>query len=72
MDDQPAVAPPIDPALLTYLERLFPDQAPNLRLSDKEVWYAAGGVHVVRHLRMILQQQQEKPLETTNVLRRRR
>jgi hypothetical protein len=42
--------PPIPENLLAALARQFPDQAPDLTVSDKEVWFRAGQVSVVRWL----------------------
>lgn len=59
-EDRP---PHIDPAVVAYLQRLFPDRSPTLTMAEKEVWYAAGSAAVTRHLLHLLKQQQENILE---------
>lgn len=41
----------IDNELLSYLEELYPDKAPDLTMEEKAIWFAAGQVSVVRHLK---------------------
>ena len=41
----------IDESLLQYLEELYPDKAPDLSMEEKQIWFSAGQVAVVRHLR---------------------
>ena len=43
--------PNIDESLLQYLEELYPDKAPDLSMEEKQIWFSAGQVAVVRHLR---------------------
>ena len=62
--------PFFDLALVEYLERLFPDKAPDLSKSEKEVWFAAGAVAPARHLRSLLNNNDLNLLENANVLRR--
>ena len=49
--------PSIDDRLVTELAKKFPDQAPSLDLSDKEVWFRAGQVSVVRYLKKVATEQ---------------
>tara|TARA_R100000781_G_scaffold32951_1_gene23974 strand:+ start:759 stop:932 length:174 start_codon:yes stop_codon:yes gene_type:complete len=43
--------PNISESLLQYLEELYPDKAPDLSMEEKQIWFSAGQVAVVRHLR---------------------
>lgn len=47
----PNRVPPIPREILEYLERIFPDKAPDLSDSDREVWAKAGEQRVIRKLR---------------------
>ena len=69
MADQPS-HPPIDLAIVEYLERIYPDKAPNISLSEKQVWFAAGACAPARHLRSLLTNPDLTILETPNVFRR--
>jgi hypothetical protein len=55
--------PPIPPALIDDLARLFPDRCPDSSMSDREVWMAAGAASVVRKLRLELARQENNILE---------
>ena len=46
-----AELPYIPPVLIDALERKFPDRVPTLTDTDREIWYKAGQVHVIRYLR---------------------
>lgn len=41
----------IDKDLIAYLEEIYPDKAPDLSMEEKSIWFAAGQVSVVRHLK---------------------
>ena len=43
--------PVIEPEIIKYLEELYPDKAPDLSMEEKLIWFSAGQVSVVRHLR---------------------
>ncbi len=43
--------PTIEKELLQYLEDLYPDRAPDLTMEEKLIWFTAGQVAVVRHLK---------------------
>jgi hypothetical protein len=43
--------PYIDPEIIKYLEELYPDKAPDLSMEEKLIWFSAGQVSVVRHLK---------------------
>jgi hypothetical protein len=43
--------PYIEPAIIQYLEELYPDKSPDLSMEEKLIWFAAGQVSVVRHLK---------------------
>ena len=50
--------PPIDERLVAGLAAEFPDQAADLSYSDREVWFKAGQVSVVRWLAARLEDQE--------------
>jgi hypothetical protein len=43
--------PYVDPALLDYLSRVFPDKCPDEADSSRAIWIAVGAQRVVKHLR---------------------
>jgi hypothetical protein len=51
--------PNIDESLLQYLEELYPDKAPDLSMEEKQIWFSAGQVAVVRHLKDQFKLQEE-------------
>lgn len=54
--------PIINKELIEYLETICPDQSPDLGTEDRKIWFNAGKVNLVRHLRSLHDQQ------TTSVL----
>ena len=48
---------------MAALATKFPDQAPELDSSEKEVWFKAGQVSVVRWLSSQLEEQQNGPFQ---------
>lgn len=57
-------APIINPELIEYLETMFPDRVPDVQDPDRNIWMAVGAVSVVRHLKMLLKEQEKNILET--------
>ena len=51
--------PNINESLLQYLEELYPDKAPDLSMEEKQIWFSAGQVAVVRHLKDQFKLQEE-------------
>lgn len=47
----------ISEKLVDYLKGKFPDKSPDLKDNDKEVWFKAGQSSVVKHLEMLLKEQ---------------
>lgn len=43
--------PFIDLELIKYLEEVYPDKCPDLNMEEKLIWFTAGQVSVVRHLK---------------------
>lgn len=43
--------PYVDLEIIKYLEELYPDKVPDLSMEEKLIWFAAGQVSVVRHLK---------------------
>jgi hypothetical protein len=50
--------PPIDPALIRYLETVFPDAAVDPSKADPAVAY--GSAKVIRHLKAVMASQEEE------------
>lgn len=55
--------PVIDKELVEYLEGICPDSSPELTDGDRDIWFKAGKVHLVRHLKHLYQDQQNSALE---------
>ena len=55
--------PPISERLVAVLATRVPDQAPDLDCPDREVWFRAGQVSVVRWLASKLEEQQNGPFD---------
>jgi hypothetical protein len=49
-DTSPGPAPAIDPELVYWLNKLFPDRCPDPNDSEREVWIKAGARRVVDKL----------------------
>tara|TARA_R100000781_G_scaffold114405_1_gene85118 strand:- start:3045 stop:3224 length:180 start_codon:yes stop_codon:yes gene_type:complete len=43
--------PHFEKELVDYLEQLYPDKAPDLSMDEKLIWFTAGQVAVVRHIK---------------------
>jgi len=43
--------PFIDSDIIKYLEEVYPDRCPDLSMEEKLIWFTAGQVSVVRHLK---------------------
>jgi hypothetical protein len=41
----------IDADIIKYLEEVYPDRCPDLSMEEKLIWFTAGQVSVVRHLK---------------------
>ena len=55
--------PVITKELIEYLEGICPDAAPSLKSGDREIWWNAGKVDLVRHLRSIHDEQHNTILQ---------
>lgn len=63
--------PYIEDGLLEYLQRLYPDTAPEPHQNDREIWINRGAVGVVRHLTLLHREQRENILgDIQDVLRK--
>lgn len=51
--------PTVDERLVAALATEFPDQAPDLSWNEREIWYKAGQVSVIRWLAAKLEDQQQ-------------
>lgn len=51
--------PQIEPTLISYLERLYPDVSPELSMTEREIFFRRGAVDVIRTLRRIYDEQNE-------------
>jgi|LauGreDrversion4_2_1035121.scaffolds.fasta_scaffold3569339_1 hypothetical protein len=58
--------PVIEEGLLHYLERLYPDKAPDPNQTDRDIWINVGAVGVVRHLRRVYEEQNENLFNMEN------
>jgi hypothetical protein len=45
------ILPPLTKDLIEELDKLFPDKAPDIALSEKEIYFKSGQVSVVRFLK---------------------
>ena len=52
--------PQVTKALLRKLEKIFTDCCPEITQADREIWWKAGQVSVVRYLRVEYERQQNK------------
>lgn len=57
--------PNITSDLVEYLENICPDQSPSLSTADRNIWFNAGKVDLVRHLRSLFEEQSQNILEGT-------
>lgn len=55
--------PEIPKELIEYLETICPDASPDLNTGEREIWWRAGKVDLVRHLRSVHEEQQETILK---------
>jgi hypothetical protein len=55
--------PPISERLVSALAQKFPDRAPDLQWTEKEVWFRSGQASVVRFLVTAMQEQFEKGID---------
>ena len=55
--------PPISERLVSALAQKFPDRAPDLQWTEKEVWFRSGQASVVRYLITAMQEQYEKGID---------
>lgn len=58
-----AQLPAISKELIEYLETICPDQAPRLDTAERNIWFNAGKVDLVRHLRSVFDEQNETVLQ---------
>jgi len=54
--------PYIEEGLLDYLQRLYPDTAPEPEHDERKIWMNRGAVGVVRHLLMLHREQRNNML----------
>ena len=59
----------LDPRLISHLEDTYPDRCPEMSMSDREIWMSAGKASVVRYLKTLLEEQQERASDSTHVFR---
>ena len=51
--------PTITEHIIKYLEEVYPDKAPDISMEEKLIWFTAGQVAVVRHLKEQFKLQEE-------------
>ena len=54
--------PYVEEGLLDYLQRLYPDKAPEPDETERQIWINRGAAGVVRHLKLVYDQQRENML----------
>ena len=57
------ITPIITQELIDYFAQMYPDVSPELTTTDREVWFRRGAVDVVRHMKRLLEDQQDNILE---------
>jgi hypothetical protein len=57
-------APTISQELVEWLEKIYPDKAPNLKDPEREIWMKVGQVDVVKKLRSHFEKARERPLDS--------
>ena len=55
--------PHVSEDLIKYLEEICPDSSPSLSTEDRRIWFDAGRVSLVKHLRSIFEEQTNNVLE---------
>ena len=51
--------PHIPEEIVKYLDEVYPDRAPDISMEEKLIWFTAGQVAVVRHLKEQFKLQEE-------------
>ncbi len=51
--------PLIPEEIVKYLDEVYPDRAPDISMEEKLIWFTAGQVAVVRHLKDQFKLQEE-------------
>ena len=51
--------PTLTEDIIKYLEEVYPDKAPDISMEEKLIWFTAGQVAVVRHLKEQYKLQEE-------------
>ena len=51
--------PHIPEEIVKYLDEVYPDKAPDISMEEKLIWFTAGQVAVVRHLKDQFKLQEE-------------
>jgi hypothetical protein len=59
MDTDDVNLPDLSTALVEALEKLFPDCCPDISLTDRQVWFAAGRADVIKYIREQYRRQNE-------------
>jgi hypothetical protein len=59
----PKALPPVPRELVDFLDKAFPDRCPDISVTEKDVWFTAGQVSVVRKLKQILAQHEQNIVE---------
>ena len=55
--------PVVPKELIEYLDKICPDSSPRLVDGEREIWFKAGKVNLVRHLKSIFEEQNETILK---------
>lgn len=68
----PYPCPPLDPALVKWLDKVYPERSPRRGTSVEDIWFDSGAREVVRNLIIELERQQainvppETPQDTSS------
>ena len=55
--------PYVEKHLIEYLEKIYPEKAPDLKDTERVIWVKAGQAHLVRNLRMLYDQQLKRSIK---------
>lgn len=59
MDKQPIITKD----LIEYFDRIYPDVAPEMTVSDRDIWFKRGAVDVIRHMKRLCEDQQNNIMD---------
>jgi len=57
-------APPLDPALIGWLDAAYPERCPRSHMSERDIWMEAGARHLINRLISLHNKQTERSSAT--------